>query len=415
MTSSDQADPSATARLVGAARRRVAAADPDALARQAGLSLFDFASCVRGGRRRIDASWATDGERLALEAHALDRDDLHTAALVHPGGIVWPAVLTSAGERPVSGADAVLAVALGYEVCVAVAELMGKEGPRFWHTTTLAGTVGAAAAAAALQNGPDSVVAAVSHALSVAGGSVVCMLERSETRYLHRAHAVSAGMLAARAASAGLVATRLGIESPQGFLAAVRSDADIESVTGDGPTALEATGQRLYGASGFAHAAIDAALEVRRELGRLAPDAVAKVTIEVSPGGARLAGATDPADDGAAWWSIPHAVAVALTSPESPMLEGGLSTDAAVTRLTARCSVVAARADLGARLVVELTDGTSSEAEVAYASGHPRRALTTEQRLSKWELLSGEDGSELLPRALALGETPLAETIRALL
>jgi len=233
----DDPPSAATAQIVAAARRRIEAADWAELTRHAGLSIFDFAACVRGGRRRTDASWAGEPERLALDAHALDRDDLHSSTLVHPGGIVWPAVIVSAQQQHVSGREATFAAALGYELCVATARLLGSDGKRFWHATALAGTVGAAAAAAWVYRRHDHLVSAVGHAFSIAGGSTTCMLERSDTRYVHRAHAAAAGVLAARAACAGLDGTRFGIEAAQGFLAAVRSDAALASATDDGPPA----------------------------------------------------------------------------------------------------------------------------------------------------------------------------------
>ena len=93
MTHRDEIDSTAgAALLVAAARARIQDADPAELARDASASIFDFASCVHGGRARMDASWADEPERLALEAHALDRDDVHPTALVHAGGIIWPAM-----------------------------------------------------------------------------------------------------------------------------------------------------------------------------------------------------------------------------------------------------------------------------------------------------------------------------------
>ena len=380
------------------------------LTRHAGLSIFDFAACVRGGRRRTDASWAGEPERLALDAHALDRDDLHSSTLVHPGGIVWPAVIVSAQQQHVSGREATFAAALGYELCVATARLLGSDGKRFWHATALAGTVGAAAAAAWVYRRHDHLVSAVGHAFSIAGGSTTCMLERSDTRYVHRAHAAAAGVLAARAACAGLDGTRFGIEAAQGFLAAVRSDAALASATDDGPPALAETGHRFHAACGFAQAAIDAA----RELGPIPPEQIARVTIEVSTTAAQLAGSDDPSDGAAAWWSIPHAVAVSLASPDADELEAGLSRDIEVTRLASRCSVVAARDDLGAKITVERAAGGHQQAEVEFATGHPRRPLTARQRLHKWELLTAADGEEALALALALADVPLSETTGAL-
>jgi 2-methylcitrate dehydratase PrpD len=404
-------DQSGTAQVVAAALRRLEEADAEGLARHAGFSLFDFAACVRGGRAKQDLSWADEPARLALAAHLLDRDDLHPPTLAHPGGVVWPAVVTAARGRPVSGADAVAAVALGYEVCAAVARLLGPDGRRFWHATAVAGTAGAAAAAARTNDGLASVVDAVGHALSVAGGSIVCILERSDTRLVHRAHAATAGVLAARAAGAGLGGTRFGLESPRGFLAAVGSSTELPSVTGAGPPAIAETAFRLHAASGFAHAAIDAAAE----LGPLAPDQVGAVSIEVSPAAAALAGLPAPVDDAEAWWSIQHAVAVVLTSGDADQLESGRSRSAEVTSLASRCSLETTRSDLGARIQVELRSGQRLEAEAASATGHPERPLTDAQRLRKWELLAGGGAPEALAQALAVADLPFADTVGQLL
>lgn len=399
-----------TSAIAAAAVHTITAADPSELARHAGLSLFDFATCVRGGRDRKPAAWARDPERLALEAHALDRDDVHPDALVHPGGIVWPALITAARGRDVDGADAVRGAALGYDICIAAARLLGSEGRRFWHSTAVAGTVGAAAAAAWIESGPDYLASAMGHAFSIAGGSITAMTERSDTRFVHRAHAAAAGLLAAQAACSGIDGTRFVLEPPQGFLAAVRSDAELLASTAAQPAIAE-TAQRLHATSGFAQAAFDAA----HEIGPLAPDQIDGVTIEVSGAGALLASSGNPSNDVEAWWSIPHAVAVGLTSHDAEDLERGLSRDADVRRLASRCSVVAARSDLGATVRVKLGAADDREAEIVFARGHPMWPLTRDQRVRKWELLGGSDGADALAAALDLGEVPLAVTVRRLL
>ncbi|MFN2629887.1 MAG: MmgE/PrpD family protein [Gaiellaceae bacterium] len=393
----------ATRALVERALARVAEADGRPLDAVAGRSFFDFAACVQGGRGALDAAWADPAGRLALEAHALDRDDLHAATLTHPGGIVWPAVL--AAGRAASGRQAVAAAALGYEVVTAVATLLGRDARRHWHVAALAGAPGAAAAAASVSGaGADVVTAAAGHALSVAGGSIQCMLERSGTRLLHRAHAVRSGLDCAGAASAGLGATRRGLESPNGLLAAVGSDVDPWAEPPGGTPALAATSLRPWAATGFAQAAVDAALE----LGPLPADDVAAVSISLSAGGAALAGNLRPETNEEAWWSVAHAACVALVAG-GEALERGLTSDPAVTALLGRCTVTAGRADLGADLEVELRSGARRTATVPFALGHPSRPLSDEQQLLKWRRVAAGDGTEALERCLAIADYPFAE------
>jgi 2-methylcitrate dehydratase PrpD len=399
----------ATRALVERALARVAAADPDALGLAAGRSFFDFATCVHGGRLALDAGWADPPGRLALEAHALDRDDLHPLTLTHPGGIVWPAVVVAGGGA--SGREAVEAAALGYEVVAAVGTLLWPGARRYWHGATLAGIPGAAAATARLAGGGTEVVTtAVAHALSVVGGSILCMLERSQTRFVHRAHAVRSGLACADAAVAGFGATRLGLESPNGLLAAVGSTVDPWTEPLGGGPALAATALRPWATTGFAQAVVDAALE----LGPLPAGDVASVEISVSAGGAMLAGNLEPRTDEEAWWSIPHACCVTLVRG-SEALEHGLSDDPDMSGLLRRCTVVGDRDDLGAGLAVVLRDGSTRTATVPYALGDPSRPLTDKQQIAKWRSVTGGDGSDPFGRCIGISERPFAELAEALL
>jgi 2-methylcitrate dehydratase PrpD len=399
----------ATRALVERALARVGAADPDALGRAAGRSFFDFATCVHGGRLALDAGWADAAGRLALEAHALDRDDLHPLTLTHPGGIVWPAVVVAGGGA--SGREAVEAAALGYEVVTAVAMLLGTGARRYWHGSTLAGVPGAAAAAARLAGGGTEVVTtAVAHALSVTGGSIQCMLERSQTRFVHRVHAVRSGLACADAAAGGLGASQLGLESSNGLLAAVGSAVDPwTEPLGDAP-ALAATALRPWAATGFAQAVVDAALE----LGPLPAGDVASIEISVSAAGAMLAGKLEPRTEEEAWWSIPHACCVTLVRG-SDALEHGLTDDPDVTELLRRCTVVGDREDLGAGLAVTRRDGSTLTAAVPLALGDPSRPLTDEQQLAKWRSVTGGDGSDAFGRCLGIAQRPFAELAGAAL
>ena len=400
----------ATRALVERALARVAAADPDALGLAAGRSFFDFATCVHGGRLALDAGWADPPGRLALEAHALDRDDLHPLTLTHPGGIVWPAVVVAG--RGASGREAVEAAALGYEVVAAVGTLLWPGARRYWHGATLAGAPGAAAAAARLAGGDTAVVTtAVAHTLSVVGGSILCMLERSQTRFVHRAHAVRSGLACADAAAvAGLGATRLGLESPNGLLAAVGSAVDPWTEPLGGAPALAATALRPWAATGFAQAVVDASLE----LGPVPADNVVSVDISISAGGAMLAGNLEPRTDEEAWWSIPHACCVTLVRG-SDALERGLADDPDVTGLLRRCTVAGDRDDLGAGLAVVLRDGSTRTATVPFALGDPSRPLTDEQQLAKWRSAAGSDGSDAFRRCIGIAERPFAELADAVL
>lgn len=347
--------------------------------RAAARSLFDWSGCVLGAARR-PPEWPLDrAGRLALAAHLRDRDDLHLGTGTHPGGAVWSAVVACGLEEGASLGRAVEAAAFGYELVVRVAAAYAPAHGQRWHATATAGTVGAAGAAALVLGAPP--VDAVDHAVSVAGGSIEAILELSGTRFLHRAHAASAGVGCARAALAGLGATRLGLGGGRGTFA---DEPSAELLAERPGTALEETGFRLLPATGFAHAALEAAAS----LAPLDRAAITRVVATVSPPAAvAIASSKEPSTDEEAWWSIEHAVVTAL-------LAGGDG----LSDLRRRVELVAGGPGWAATVEVTLADGSVKSSTVDGPRGHDPRPASDADLLGKWRELTGEDGTELLAR-----------------
>ena len=285
--------------------------------RRAGArALFDYLACLTAGRRS-----APEGVGDAGAAVIGDRDDIHWPSLTHPGAIVWTA-LRETGAR-----DDLLwrAAHAGYEVTARLGRALGPEHRRYWHATTTAGTVGAAVAAA-VALGADPANAA-GHATSVVGGSIVCILERTGTRALHRDHAAATALRCARLDA--LPATADGLEHPQGLFAAMGGSPDglLEPAV---RSALSEASFRRYATSGFSQALVEAARE-------LAPiDEPADVEIRVPPATAALAGIAAPRDAEEAWWSCQYAAAVSLLGLD---LEDDLVQDPRVTAVRERVRV----------------------------------------------------------------------------
>jgi MmgE/PrpD N-terminal domain len=180
-------------------------------------SLFDFVTCAVAGERHVPAGWRpSEPGRLAVAAHADDRDDIHWGSLVHPGAVIWPAVIVTARTTQASGDAIARSAALGHELVTRLALALGAGHRRFWHSTTTCGVAGAAAATASLLTSDVSPIAhAVGHATSIASGSSRSLFERSGTRLLHRAHAVDAGIASAMRLDWGL-SMRMGCWLPCG-------------------------------------------------------------------------------------------------------------------------------------------------------------------------------------------------------
>ena len=271
-----------------------------------------------------------------------------------------------------SVADAFGAAAFGYELVVRLAEAAGAEHRQRWHVTTTAGTVGAAGAAARVLGTNE--VDAVAHALSVSCGAAHAMFERTATRFLHRAHAVTSALTCARADKP---ASRRVLDDVRGTFVLV----DPKRLTAErASTALEETGFRIHPATGYAHAAIDAA----RELGPL--EEIARVGVSVWPPAATLASNRAPVGSDEEWWSIEHAVATTL----------GTSIDLVEVAPTGE--------GWAATVEATLSDGTTRSASVTEPLGHPERPASNEDLITKWQRLNGDGGTELLERFFAAND-----------
>jgi 2-methylcitrate dehydratase PrpD len=354
-------------------------------------SLFDFATCAIAGLPRLPATWElSEAGRLAVAAHIHDRDDIHWESLTHPGGVIWPAALVIARDTGASGEALVRAVALGHEVMTRLSRVLGPSHRQYWHSTTTCGAAGVAAAAASLMTGDvRSIADAVGHATSIAGGSARALFERSGTRLFHRAHAVDAGISAARAAAAGVSATRFGLEHENGVLAALRADGEKHALSERGASVvLRDVSPRLLAATGWAHAACAAA----DALGPLGPEAVETIEVAVSAAAIALAGNPNPQDQDEAWWSIPHAVSVVVVSGSCDGLEAGFSHQPAVTEVMERLSLSATQPDVSARVRVRLRGRASAVVAERWPPGHPRSPATIDDRMKKWRSLVGDNG-----------------------
>lgn len=326
-------------------------------ARSAGSrALFDYLACLTAGRRAAPVALGD-----AAAAVLGDRDDVHWPSLTHPGAIIWTVVRSTR----VGGDARWRAAHAGYEVTCRLGRALGPDHRRHWHATATAGTVGGAVAAAlALHVDP---VAAAGHAISLTGGSIVALLERSPTRLLHRDHAVATALRCAETASV-LPATRAGLEHGRGLFAAMGGSSDGLLDPAE-RSALAGTSFRRHATSGFAQAAVEAA----RELAPIDLDATAEVAAEVPPATLAMAAEPAPEDADTAWWSCQHAIAVSLLGLD-------LEDDALV--YDPRVAAVRDRVRLEAAPISAITVGGRRAERVAAAP------LTDADLVEKWHILN---------------------------
>lgn len=275
---------------------------------RARLHLLDWMGCVAGARngpvgdaeRRMAQPAVL---RAALLGNVLEMDDVHRAAILHPGPVAWPTVLGDADQ----GMTAVLDAAVrGYEATIAIGATFDAAHYAYWHNSATAGVFGAAAATASLF-GADAatMTAALGLAGSVSGGLWQMRHEPVMAKQWHIAHALQTGASAAFHAANGVTGPRYILEGPQGLYAAT-CRAPKPMRLGDG-WRIDEVSFKPWGACRHAHSAIDAALALR-DRGTLD----LPVRVETFADALTFCDRPDPATSHEAKFSIQHAVAVVV-------------------------------------------------------------------------------------------------------
>ncbi|HVC20612.1 MAG TPA: MmgE/PrpD family protein [Vicinamibacterales bacterium] len=218
-------------------------------------------------------------------AHALDYDDMCFVSLAHPSAPLVAAAL-AAGELAGASARRLLeGYVTGFEIEAVLGRALNpRHYQRGWHCTSTLGTIGAAACAARVLGLDEEQTA---RCLAIAASEASGLKENfgTMTKPLHAGLAARNGILAARLAQAGLTASELAIDGPQGLLVAMageRTDlGEAQEQLGRRWEILE-TGitVKLYPSCAGTHPALDALLDLRRQH-RFDADEVAGVEVAV--------------------------------------------------------------------------------------------------------------------------------------
>jgi 2-methylcitrate dehydratase PrpD len=209
-------------------------------------------------------------------AHSLDYDDTHLPSVLHPSAAVVPAALAAAETSGATGRDLLAAIAAGDELVVRVG--MAGYDPALGnsiffekglHATSIAGTLGAALAAAMLYGlGEEEISHAVAISTSMGAGIIEANRTGGTIKRIHCGWAAHAGVTAAELAVHGLTGPPTAFEGRFGFLRAYLDDrADAEALTRGLGESWEVTRTffKPYPANHFTHAGIDAAITLREE------------------------------------------------------------------------------------------------------------------------------------------------------
>ena len=216
----------------------------------------------------------------------MEMDDLHRESILHPAAAIIPAVFALAEREKASGADLLLAIAVGYEAAIRVALGVGPSHYRFWHTTATCGTFGAAAGAARLLGlDEEQTLSAYGSAGTQAGGLWEFLTNNAMSKQLHPGKAAFNGLLSALLAQRGFTGARKILEGEKGFFKATSGDFDGAKCLADlgKEFYFERNSIKYHASCGHTHSAIDAVLQATQGAG-LAPEDVDSVSISVYQG-----------------------------------------------------------------------------------------------------------------------------------
>src|SRR6056297_201048 len=282
------------------------------------------------GCARIDAASAAFVNGVA--AHVLDYDDSAVGNLIgHPSAVVLPTVWAVASEVGATGDDLLTGYMTGVECMMRLANAFGGGGAAYargFHSTTILGTVGAAAGAARIAAlDPEATRAAIGLAASWASGTRSTF--GSPGKAVQVGRAAEAAVRAVELARVGLdggadvLDSRIGFPGVHFGLAADHDRSWSENflslgagdVMDDGAASnvLADPGLRTkaYAACRGSHRTIEAAIELRRSLD-LDPGEIIRVEVDPTAEGRQILHYSSPRTELEAKFSNEYGVAVAL-------------------------------------------------------------------------------------------------------
>ncbi len=338
-------------------------------------------------------------------SHFVEQDDLHNSSVLHPGTVVFPAVLAAAQDVGATGKELIAASVAGYECGVRVGEFLGRSHYRIFHTTGTAGKLAAAAGVAhILKLDADRMQHALGSAGTMAAGLWEFLRDAADSKQLHTAKAAADGLMAAYIARDGFTGAREIFEGKQGMAAGMSSDADARWLT-DGLGTRWATAEtsfKFHASCRHTHPAADALLALMQQH-KLKADDIVRVTAHVHQGAIDVLGpVTDPQTIHQSKFSMGFVLALIATLGRAALADftNNALKNNELRKFHDRVTMVLDPEVDGAyprrwlgRVSVQTTDGRTLECRVETPKGDPGNTLTRSELEDKALRLVGYSGA----------------------
>ena len=356
-----------------------------------------------GRKERVPVLNAALGN--GLYAHALELDDLHRSSILRPGSPIIPAALAAAEKVGASGKELLVAIVVGYEVGIRIAEAMTPTHYDYWHTTGTCGTFAAAVAAGkVLGLNEEQLIHALGHAGTQAAGLMELHYspEGVTSKPLHASKAAQNGLFSAMLAAGGYTSTKTILSGEKGFQRVFAPEADLGVIIKDLGAVFKIMqiSFRYYASTRHTHAAIDLGVRLRNK--GIKPEDVELMRIQTYSVAKDLAGEPFPETIYEAKYSLPFCVSTALAYGHvgiDDFTEERLY-DPVLESLMSHCTVeIDPLLDAyypkmwAAKINVLLRDGTIEREQTNYPKGDPENKLSLEELHKKFR----QNSARLLP------------------
>ena len=305
--------------------------------------------------------------------HVLDLDDTHMDGVVlHASSPVLATLFALAERAPVSGAELMLAYAVGFEAGVRTGRASPGHHTGGWHPTGTLGSIAAGVAAGKLLNLDGQ---RLDYAMGIAATQAAGMqLNRGTScKSFHAGKAASNGVLAALLAQSGFDSSQEIVEGKKGFCHIYSDTAEPgQLVAGLGQAwMIEGNGHKPYACGILLHALIDAVIALRQH-------AVADmstldgIVLQVHPQALTVSGITEPATGLQAKFSALHSAAVAFADGAAGIAQytDAKAVDTGIVALRRKIKLVANESLRKDEALATLTaGGARHELHIEHASG----------------------------------------------
>jgi 2-methylcitrate dehydratase PrpD len=293
--------------------------------------------------RNLKLGWLDAPLANGQMGHVLDFDDTHMGGVVlHASSPILAALFSLAERTPVSGADLMLAYAVGFEAGIRSGLAAPGHHKGGWHLTGTLGTIAAAVAGGKLI-GLDT--QKLTYTMGIAATQAAGMQQNRGTmcKSFHAGKAAQSGVLAALLAERGFDSTQEIIEGRNGFCRVYSDTAAPEHlIAGLGESWLiETNGYKPYACGVVLHPLIDAVIAIRNRE-RIDPAAVSEINLRVHPYVLSITDVAEPSTGLQSKFSAVHSAAVALIDGAAGIAQysDAKATDSIVAALRRKTKVI---------------------------------------------------------------------------